>query len=325
MPLAISCAFPPTRETPQLVAVAEELGYDRAWCYDSPAVFGDVWMTLALAARETSRIGLGPAVLIPSLRHPAVTAAALLTLAELAPGRVAAALGTGFSGRFALGQRRLTWAAVSAYATAVSTLLRGDRTTWEGTPIQLLDRRPSPVPLLIGADGPKGREIASRYAQGLFTALPSGLDAPDLPAWRATPVFGTVLDEGEDLESAHVWEAAAPHLAVALHAMFEEGNTAMLDAIPGGAEWRAAMEAIPSEERHLALHEGHLVRVTDRDTAVVRANLGLLSMLTLTGTRAQVAERAEMLEQAGVTEVVYQPTGPDAAAELERFVAAVRG
>ena len=87
--------------------LAEQLGYRNAWCYDTPALQLDVWMTLALAAQRTSRIGLGPAVLIPTLRHVMTNAAAIATLAQLAPGRTAIGIGTGFTGRLALGQRPL--------------------------------------------------------------------------------------------------------------------------------------------------------------------------------------------------------------------------
>ena len=36
------------------------------WLYDTPALCCDVWMSLAMAAERTSRIGLGPAVLVPA-------------------------------------------------------------------------------------------------------------------------------------------------------------------------------------------------------------------------------------------------------------------
>jgi 5,10-methylenetetrahydromethanopterin reductase len=68
------------------VAIAEELGYQRAWLYDSPAVYPDVWMVLSRCAERTSRIGLGPGVLVPSLRHPMVNAAAIAELVGQAPG-----------------------------------------------------------------------------------------------------------------------------------------------------------------------------------------------------------------------------------------------
>lgn len=60
--------------------LAETLGYKRAWLYDSPALHPDVWMVLSRCAQRTSRIGLGPGVLVPSLRHPMVNAAAIAEL-----------------------------------------------------------------------------------------------------------------------------------------------------------------------------------------------------------------------------------------------------
>src|SRR5439155_26531554 len=43
----ISCAFPTTLDSPEWVKVAEDLGYDRAWLYDTPQQSPDVWMSLA--------------------------------------------------------------------------------------------------------------------------------------------------------------------------------------------------------------------------------------------------------------------------------------
>ena len=81
--MRISVAFPPIPETPDHIALAEKLGYETAWVYDTPALQLDVWMVLALAAMRTERIKLGPGVLIPSLRHPMVTASAIATLVDL--------------------------------------------------------------------------------------------------------------------------------------------------------------------------------------------------------------------------------------------------
>ena len=83
----VSAAFPPGPDTPDHIALAEELGFRRAWVYDSPALYSDVWVTLGRAADRTSRIGLGTGVLIPSLRHVMVTAAALRYRHSLMAGR----------------------------------------------------------------------------------------------------------------------------------------------------------------------------------------------------------------------------------------------
>src|SRR3954469_16211781 len=63
--MEISCAFPTALDSPDHIVLAEELGYDRAWLYDTPQQSTDVWVTLALAAERTERIGLGPGVLVP--------------------------------------------------------------------------------------------------------------------------------------------------------------------------------------------------------------------------------------------------------------------
>src|ERR1700755_291287 len=105
----ISCAFATSSNTPAHVEIAEALGYKRAWLYDSPALYPDVWMILSRCAERTSRIGLGPGVLVPSLRHPMVNAAAVAELVDQAPGRVAVAVGSGFTGRFAVGKPPLPW------------------------------------------------------------------------------------------------------------------------------------------------------------------------------------------------------------------------
>src|SRR5450759_3185424 len=91
--MEFSCAFATSLDTPEHIRIAEALGYRRAWAYDSPALYPDVWVALSLAAERTERIGLGPAVLVPSLRHPMTNAAAIVGLCALAPGRVAVAVG----------------------------------------------------------------------------------------------------------------------------------------------------------------------------------------------------------------------------------------
>src|SRR2546421_12887045 len=97
--MKLSCVFAPLMDTPDDIAIAERLGFERAWIFDTPHQSPEVFMTLCRAAERTDRIGLGPGVLVPSLRHPMVAAAATATLATLAPGRVAVAFGTGFTGR----------------------------------------------------------------------------------------------------------------------------------------------------------------------------------------------------------------------------------
>ena len=237
----ISCAFATSPDTPRQIAIAEELGYRRAWCYDSPALYPDVWMTLTLASQQTSRIGLGPAVLVPSLRHPMVNAAAIATLAALAPGRVSVAIGAGFTGRYTLGQRAMRWSDVAEYVRVVRALLRGEEATWDGAVVKMIhppgfvaDRPVADVPILIGADGPKGYAVAEELGDGVFGAgaPPTG---DGLPQWRAMLAFGTVLDDGETPSDERVIDAAGHSFAVLFHALYERGGAEAIDRHPGWA------------------------------------------------------------------------------------------
>ena len=322
----VSCAFATSLDTPEHIRIAESIGYGRAWAYDSPALYPDVWAMLSLAAERTDRIGLGPAVLVPSLRHPMTNAAGIAGLSALAPGRVAVAVGSGFTGRYTLGQRPLRWAHVEAYVRAVRGLLAGDTVEWEGAPIRMMHppgfgaARPIAVPILIGADGPMGTAVANRVGDGIFAAgLPNGAAT----GWHALLQFGTVLSDGEDLRSPRVLEAAGHGLAVAYHATFERGGREAVRGFPGGESWLREIEALPVPTRHLATHEGHLVHLTDRDRVAVTEAADLLASFTLTGPPAVVRDRVAGLAASGVTEIVYQPAGADIPGELQRFFTAV--
>jgi 5,10-methylenetetrahydromethanopterin reductase len=325
----ISCAFATSSYTPAHVQVAETLGYRRAWLYDSPALYPDVWMVLSRCAERTSRIGLGPGVLVPSLRHPMVNAAAIADLVDQAPGRVAVAVGSGFTGRFTLGKRPMPWRQVAEYVRCLKALLAGETAEWEGAKVRMLHlpgfgaKRPINVPILIGADGPKGLAVAAELGDGVFSAAVPQPDAVKAADWRALLTFGTVLDEGEQLSSARVLDAAAPAAVVMYHAAYERGGAAVVDALPGGRGWREAVESYPETERHLAIHEGHLVKANPRDEPHAADLIPLASAAALVGTAQQVSERVAGLGALGVTELVYQPAGSDIERELRAFASAV--
>jgi 5,10-methylenetetrahydromethanopterin reductase len=323
----ISCAFATSSDTPVHVEIAEELGYQRAWLYDSPAIYPDVWMVLGRCAERTSRIGLGPGVLVPSLRHPMVNAAAIAELAGQAPGRVAVAIGSGFSGRLALGTRPMPWRRVAEYVRCLKALLAGEAAVWEGATIRMLHlpgfgaERPIDVPILIGADGPKGLAVAAELGDGVFSAAIPQPDAIQAADWRALLTFGTVLDDGEELTSPRVIDAAGPAAVVLYHATYERGGAAV-DALPGGRRWRESIEASPEHERHLAIHAGHLVKANPRDEPHVAELVPFASSMALTGTADQLPEKIAGLAALGVTELVYQPAGSDIERELRVFAAA---
>jgi 5,10-methylenetetrahydromethanopterin reductase len=320
----ISCAFPTTLESAQLVQLAEELGYDRAWLYDTPQQSPDVWMTLALAAERTERIGLGPGVLVPSLRHPMVNAAATAALEALAPGRVAVAFGTGFSGRRAMGYRAVPWAFMDAYIRAYRGLLRGETIEWEGARMRMLHPpghaapRPVEVPIIVGALGPKGAAVARELGDGLYITLALPEFAKEF-SWVSYLFWGTIIEEDEEPGSERVRAAGGPGWALAYHGAYEFGTP--LDELPGGREWEAVIQRTAAEERHLAVHDQHCVGLNEADLAAWEAGGDrILEEVTMSGSPERVRERLAALAGSGVTEIVFQPCGPGIRRELELFM-----
>jgi 5,10-methylenetetrahydromethanopterin reductase len=316
----LSCNLYPHPDTVAHVELAESLGYARAWLFDSPAIYDDVWMTLALAADHTQRIGLGPAVIVPSLRNVVTNAAAVATLERLAPGRAAVAIGTGFSGRMLLGRGPLPWRDVEDYVAALRGLLRGETVTVDGKRVRLcqpwLDF-PVPTPVLVGANGPKGLEVARKHADGIITMIEPVGDF----AWCVSASAGTILEPDESPTSERVVEAVAALIGYAYHATYEAGGAAV-DDLPGGRAWREAIETVPEDERHIAVHERHLISATDRERPLLSPDLVAMTS-PLTGTPEQVRERVAGFAATGMTELAYTPMGPDIPRELRAMAAAL--
>ncbi len=315
----ISCAFPANSDAVEAAVLAEELGYERVWIYDSPALYHDVWVTLARIAERTERIGLGPGVLVPRLRHPMTQAAAIATLAELAPGRLAVAWGAGFTGRLAMGQPMLSRRQFERGVRQTLALLRGEAVEVDGAATQMLHSdgfappRPIDVPVLVNAQGPKGQAFARELGCGVTVSFRPVRGF----AWCAVLSTGTVLDAGESPRSERAFAATAPSLAVRYHGLAARGQS--LAGLPGGEAWEASIATVPERERHLEIHRGHLVELNEHDRrALDRERDGPAQ---LTGAVDEIRERLAAMEAGGATELMWQPMGPDIERELRAFAA----
>ena len=110
----------------KVVKRAEELGYARAWFYDTQLLNADMFVAMGAAALQTSRIRLATGVLIPSNRIAPVAASALASLNALAPGRVDFGISTGFTARRTMGLGPVTLDDMREYIRIVQGLLAGE-------------------------------------------------------------------------------------------------------------------------------------------------------------------------------------------------------
>jgi len=324
--IELSCGLPPGPDFADLAVLAEELGYDRVWSYDSAALWEDPLVHLALAATRTSRIGLGTAVLIPSQRSLMAMASGIATVGRLSEGRLRACFGTGFTARMTIGRPPLKLGELLGYVATLRRLLAGETVEIDGAAARMLHHegmaapRPLHVPLWLSVFGPFGNQRAAEYADGII-----GPPHPTLPS--ATMVSGTVLEPGEHPSSARVAEAVGPWRVVAWHSAYARGGAAAVDQMPGGEAWRRELEALaPDGERHLLAFEGHVTHLAPRDRPLLAAAAaGGPARGELVGDAATVRAGIERFAAGGFSEVIYTPSGPDVARELRAFANARLG
>ena len=163
---------------------AERAGFDRAMCSDHFAPWserqgesGYAWAWLGAALQATA-LPLG-VVTAPGQRyHPAITAQAIATLAQMYPGRFWAALGSGEAmNEHITGDRwpdkRTRDARLHECVDIIRALLRGEEVTHHG--LVTVDRarlwsRPDEPPQLIGAAvSAETARAAGGWADGLIT------------------------------------------------------------------------------------------------------------------------------------------------------------
>src|SRR5262245_45549895 len=174
--MQFAIAIPTDAESWRVVRRAEELGFARAWFYDTQMLSADPFVAMAVAAVKTTKIRLGTGVLIPSNRLAAVSANAFASLNKLAPGRIDFGVGTGFTGRRAMGLGAVKLADMEEYVRSVMAMLAGEtiETEIEGKKrlIRLLNpelglvNTRDPIGLYVAASGPRARRMTARLGAG---------------------------------------------------------------------------------------------------------------------------------------------------------------
>src|SRR3954453_1874096 len=88
---------PPYQRWLELSQLPEQHGFEYAWTYASHVLWQESIPTLAVAARETSKIKLGHFVTNPATREPTLLASSYATLNDISNGRMAMGIGRGDS------------------------------------------------------------------------------------------------------------------------------------------------------------------------------------------------------------------------------------
>ncbi len=241
--------FPSHIRSFQWVSYGEQKGFSYYMPYDS--IGSDVYETLALCALNTKSIKLGPGVTSPGSRTAPVTARAMATLNELAPGRCVLGIGSGNTARRAYGMSPAKIDEVREFADICRKMLKGEEALYiEGPQRYMKEERRryvkflSPywgfinikdnIPIFLAGSGPRMLELAGETADGVILlgaigesfvdycmehikigAERAGRDPKSLYTIVLTAFH--ILEKGETLESRAVKLAVGPVVAVCLN------------------------------------------------------------------------------------------------------------
>jgi len=161
------------------IQTAEELNISTCYIADQGFTL-DLYVTLSVAACNTSRIRLGPGVTHPYTRHPVVTAVSIASLDAFSGGR--AFLGIGAGGSRSLVPMQISRSKplqLSREVVEIARLLwKGEPVTYEGEFFKLKDARIGfpcrpDIEIHWAARGPKMLELGGELADvNLLHAIP---------------------------------------------------------------------------------------------------------------------------------------------------------
>ena len=173
----------PAADSWKVVKRAEELGYRRAWFYDTQLLNAELFVAMAAAAMQTSTIRLATGVMIPSNRIAPVAASGLASLNALAPGRIDFGVSTGFTARRTMGLGPVKLADLEEYIRVVRGLLAGETLEWtfeaKRRKIRFLNPEigavniTDPVPVHVAATGPRAKRLTAKLGAGGSTPRPA--------------------------------------------------------------------------------------------------------------------------------------------------------
>ncbi len=301
----------PAPELVRLIVLAEELGLDEVWLGDEgPA--REPFAVLAAAAGVTSRIRLAVGVTNPYLRTPALVATTMLTVHELSGGR--AVLGVGAGGSLSLAPfglhadrpvGRIRHFLELAGAVAEGRPAPGYRPT--ATAIRSDDR---PLPIFVGARGPRLNQLASELADGAFVS--------GLPPFRYREVIG--------------WARSVRPIEIALYPSVAFGAEAREHLRPGMVH--ALADSPASVRTRLGVSETDLrtalaaLSAGDREPAQALVTDALQEQLMLVGAPDDVGQRLAALVREhhpdSIGLAVTQPDMEDGLRQAARALAVMK-
>ncbi|MEU9823269.1 LLM class flavin-dependent oxidoreductase [Pseudonocardia alni] len=284
------------------------------------AGFGELWLAeeflhtaapvvAAVTLGATRRIPVGIGVVPAAVRHPAVTAMEVATLARAHPGRLVFGIGTGverWNERMGVRTDR-PLSVLRATLTTVRTLLDGAVADVGGDPFLLRSAQlghpvaPGAVRLVAGAVGPRALELAGEVADGVVLAH---LSSPRYVALARERVAAGAARAGRPATGTTL-------TAFVIHAVDDDRDRARASARSAVGHYLHALAGTALTTVHPIGPELDRI-VAHGDPARTTAEIPeeWIDRFAVVGTPGDCAGRIREFLAAGATSVVLSPADP---------------
>jgi 5,10-methylenetetrahydromethanopterin reductase len=310
----------------EMARYAESRGFDAIWQADTRLARDGIVMMSALLA-STQNLVMGTGVLPIWTRNAAVIAATFSTMYELAPGRVICGLGAWWepiSSQVGV-KREKPLQAMREYVEVCRALFTMQEVSYQGEFVKVDrikldiihgDPSPRPIPIYIGATGPKMLELTGEIADGCvlnYMVSPAYIrEACGLLEKGAQKAGKTLADidrpelivcsVSEDREAAlnEARELVVQYLAQEPHIMKASGvSEDLLNAVHQVLGWPATKEQV----------QAAMKLVPDE----------VVQMITAAGTPAECRAKVREYMEAGCTCPILYPLMPDIKPVIDAF------
>jgi 5,10-methylenetetrahydromethanopterin reductase len=297
-----------------LASIAEKNGFDYVWITDHYNN-RNVYATLTAIALQTEKIFLGPGITNTYLLHPAWTASAIATLAEISGGRAVLGIGPGDLVTFEkLGisvEKPLR--RIRESVSLIRSLLGGKKADSDFFCVKgaKLDYKVGKVPIYLGAQGEKMLSLAGEIGDG---ALINASHPLDFKIAREKIREGMKIEREFDLAAYTCFsiaddEVKAKNAARIVVAFIVAGSPSAIHQrheIPED-DVRRVKEAM-----NLAFSQGKWKELAGS------VSEKMMESFSIFGNPEQCIQKIKELQDSGVTQlVVGSPIGPDRKEAIE--------
>lgn len=312
------------------IRLAEDNGYDVVGLGDSPIAYHDLYVSLAVTARETRNATIGPMVTAPFIRHPAVTAGAISSIDELSGGRAFLGIGSGGSVTKGIGRLAASQQEIRDYLVAVRSLLAGQPVMWDGDEVQPIGVARK-VPIYYSASGPRALALAGELADGAVLHVGSDLESV---RGKVEAVRAGAEAAGRDPDKIDIWGYSYCAVRASRAEALDDVKAFLASAAAFGLRPARALATVPDHLKAKVQELQQRYDVTQHTVpggpnAKLVDELGLAEFLagrtTIAGSPTEVRAQVTALAETGLTTLFCAlPGNADPDGTLVRFAAAAR-